>query len=435
MLNRLTRLAAGILIAGTLTCLVWGQAAPSWKDQGESDIGIAASNEPDPAKKLDLLKKWEQQYPDSNLKDQRTLLTAQALILVANGGFGKPDGPALDASKKAAQQLADGLGTYFAPAVKPPATTDAQWAAAKTTTEMQAHSLLGYAALQKKDDATAEAEYKKVLTIDPTQAAASYTLGATIIREMIASKDTTRYSEAIYDFARSLSVAGPNALQPQIKDAADKALKKYYSNYHGSADGLDDVMKQASNSALPPSGYHIQSIVDIEEAKAKDHAAWAAAHPDLDFWENIKTALTTQGDAYFANLKDVGFPPAPSDSYKGPAMFKGVVVSQDAKTITVNVDNAPTGDAILKFDDNIKGTIPPGTSLQFKGVVDAYTKDPYTLTLLIQEPKTDLVGLPDDVKFVADGAAKKPAGGRGATGKAAPKAGVKAAPKVTPKKQ
>jgi hypothetical protein len=31
----------------------------------------------------------------------------------------------------------------------------------------------------------------------------------------------------------------------------------------------------------------------------------------------------------------------------------------------------------------------------------------------IQEPKTDITGLPDDIKFVPDGAAKKPAG-RGA---------------------
>jgi hypothetical protein len=100
-------------------------------------------------------------------------------------------------------------------------------------------------------------------------------------------------------------------------------------------------------------------------------------------------------------------------------MFKGNVISMpNSKQILVSVDNVPTGDAILKFEDNIKGDIPAGTALQFKGVVDSYTKDPsYVLTLNIQEPKTDIVGLPDDVKFVPDAASKaKPAAGRGKAG-------------------
>ncbi len=174
-------------------------------------------------------------------------------------------------------------------------------------------------------------------------------------------------------------------------------------------------MKQASASALPPAGFHIESVVEIQAAKEKDHAAWAAAHPDLDFWETIKGALVAQGDTYFANLKDVGFPPPVNDSYKGPAMFTAKVVSQpNPKQILVSVDNVPTGDALLKFDDNVKGEIPAGTEIKFKGVVDSYTKEPYVLTMNVQEPKTDITGLPDDIKFVPDAAAKpKPAAGRG----------------------
>ena len=245
---------------------------------------------------------------------------------------------------------------------------------------------------------------------------------------MSVSKDLSRYSEALYDLARSLEVTGATALPAATKTAADSTLKRQYGNYHGNTDGLDDLVKQTASSALPPSGFHIPSVVDIQAAKEKDHAAWAAAHPDLDFWENIKTALTTQGDTYFANLKDVGFPPPQSDTYKGPAMFKGKVVSQpNPKQILVNVDGAPTGDALLKLDDNVKGEIPAGTEISFKGVVDSYTKDPYALTLNVQEPKTDLVGLPDDIKFVADGATP-------AKPKAGAKAGAKTAPKAAPKK-
>jgi hypothetical protein len=420
-------LVAGIVIAGSLTTLVWAQAPPAWKDQGESDIGLAAGNEKDPGKQLELLKKWEQQYPESALKSQRTLMTAQALLAVMGAAYGKTDPAVLTAGQKAGQELENHFKDYFDDSVKPALATADQWAAARKTSEMQVHLVLAYIAQAQKNDQAAEAELKKVLEVDPTQASASYQLGSTIIHEMAVSKDLTRYSEALYDLARSLAVAGPSGLAGQLKTSADSALKKNYGNYHGSSDGLDDLIKQASASPLPPSGFHIPSVVDIEKAKEADHAAWAAQHPDLDFWENIKTALTTQGDTYFANLKDVGFPPPASDTYKGPAMFKGKVISvPDPKQILVSVDNVPTGDAILKFDDNIKGDIPAGTEIQFKGVVDSYTKDPgYVLTLNIQEPKTDVVGLPDDVKFVPDSAAKPKPGAKG--GKTAPKAAKKTA--------
>ena len=428
MLNRLTRLAAGLVLAGALTTLVWGQAAPAWKDQGESDLGLAAQAATDPAKKLDMIKKWEQQYPDSALKDQRTLMKAQALLSIIGANYGKTDAASLDAGEKAGKDLEDHLNDYFADSVKPAQVTADQWATAKKSSAVQAHMYLAFDSGVKKDDAGAEAELKKVLQADPNQALASYQLGTTVLHEMAASGkvDPAKYSEALYDLARSVSVTGPTALPAAQKTAADAALKKQYSNYHGSADGLDKLEQQTASAALPPDGFHVESVVDIQAAKDKDHAAWAAAHPDLDFWENIKNALTTQGDAYFANLKDVGFPPTPGDTYKGPAMFTAKVVSQPSpKTILVNVDNVPTGDAILKFDDTIKGDIPAGTDIQFKGVVDSYTKDPnYVLTMNVQDPKTDITGLPADIKFVPDGAAK-PAAGRGT--KAAPKAPVKKA--------
>ncbi|HXE62735.1 MAG TPA: hypothetical protein VN519_04310 [Bryobacteraceae bacterium] len=440
----MTRLVAGVVISGSLTVLVWGQAPPAgqtapanqatqpqWKDQGESDIGLAANKETDPAKQLELLKKWEQQYPDSALKKQRLLMVAQAQLKILQAAYSKTDPALLSAGQKAGQDLEAHFKEYFDDANKPAGVNQDAWTKARTQTESQVHLIMAYIAGVQKNDQGAEDELKKLLQVDPNQAIASYQLGVTVLHEMSVSKDLSRYSEALYDLARSLEVTGPTALQPNVKTQADASLKKQYTNYHGSTEGLDQLIQQTASAALPPAGFHLKSINDIEAEKAKDHAAWAAQHPDLDFWENIKTALTMQGDAYFTNLKDVGFPPAQSDSYKGPAMFTGKVVSQpDPKEILVNVDNAPAGDCLLKFDDNIKGTIPEGTELQFKGVVEAYTKDPaYVLTLLVQEPKTDLVGLPDDIKFVPDTAG--PAKGRGASKAGASKAktGTKAAPK------
>jgi hypothetical protein len=435
------RLVTAVVISGSLTALVWAQAAPAgqaapankaaqpqWKDQGESDIGLAANKEKDPAKKLELLKKWEQQYPDSALKNQRMLMVAQTQLAILNAAYQKTDPAVLAAGQKAGQDLESHFKEYFDDANKPANVTPEAWAKARTGTESQVHLIMAYIAGVQKNDQGAEDELKKLLQVDPNQAIASYQLGLTILHEMSVSKDLSRYSEALYDLARSLQVTGPTALTPQVKPQADASLKKQYTNYHGSTEGLDQLIQQTASSALPPAGFHLKSINDIEAEKAADHAAWAAQHPDLDFWERIKTALMMQGDTYFTNLKDVGFPPSQSDSYKGPAMFTGKVVSQpDPKQILVNVDNAPAGDCLLTFNENIKGTIPEGTELQFKGLVEGYTKDPnYVLTILVQEPKTDLVGLPDDIKFVPD---TVPAGRGRAAGRSGKAGAKKAAPK------
>ena len=49
----------------------------------------------------------------------------------------------------------------------------------------------------------------------------------------------------------------PDALPPELKALAESALKENYGSYHGSTNGLDDLMKLAGASALPPAGFHI----------------------------------------------------------------------------------------------------------------------------------------------------------------------------------
>ncbi len=372
-------------------------AEPTWQDPGESDIGLAAGSETDPVKRLDLLKKWEQQYPASALSNQRIFMTTQTLTALITAAFGKPDGAELQAGTKAAQQLIRGLGDYFNDSLRSlpqlAQTSATDWAKIRTTSEMQAHALLAYAAMLKKDDATAEAEYRRVLTIDPTQAATSYQLGALLIHEMAVSQTFARFPEALYELARSLAVTGPNALPPAGNAAATKALKANYTNFHGDTSGMTDLITQAAGAAFPPDNFQLLSAQQIANQQQQEHDTWVKEHPDLNIWRTIKDTIDQQGDAYFsASVKGVGLPE-----------FKGIVVSMPSpKQLLVNIDNA-AGDAILKFDDNIKGEIPPGTELHFKGVADAWTKTPsYVVTLEILDPKTDITGLPEGVTFAPD---------------------------------
>ena len=390
MFDRLSKLIfIGLLAVSFFPAGARAQApaakAPAVKDQGEYDIAQAANKETDPLKKLDLLRQWEQKYPDSDFKGTRSVTIAQAESQIAGKAQQPGATPAdLDAAQKAAQDLVDNLDKYLSPENKPPAATDAQWTQAKQQITLQAHSVLATVAAAKKDDAKAEAEYKKILVLDPNSASTAYSLGTLIYRQ----KNLARIPEALFWIARSTAIPGPEALNAQGKAAAEKFLKQAYAGYHGSEGGLDNLMKLASSATNMPADLKIESQLDIQKKEEGDAAAFAAAHPDLALWRQIRDALKADGgDAYFAQVKDAEIPPQ-DGAFK---MFTAKVVSQSGKDLVVSVDNA-AGDATLRFENPLKGTVDPGTTFMFKGVVDSFTKEPYMLILTAD--KDDVDGLP-----------------------------------------
>ncbi len=420
--NRLTKAPAGfgkaaatvaigvLLATAGIPSRAWAQASP-YKDQGEIDVATAAQNEKDLQKKLDKLKEWEQKYPDSQLKSARVLMQAGALHDLAMGAYGKTS-PAelLDSAQKAGQQLADNMDNYFSAANKPAQMDDKGWAGAKSSYDLQTHSVLGWIAYTKKQNPVAEAEFKKVLALDPQAAQVSYWLGSVIIRQ----GDVKRYSEALYSIARAVTVTGPEALPAANKTAGEEYLKKAYVGYHGDDSGLDQLKAATAAGPIAPADFHIKSVTEIEEEKYKDQAAYCEAHKDVCLWRQIRTSLT--GDAaYFDQVKETQIPP------DAIGMFKAKVVSITDKDIVVNVDNAG-GDATLKFGKTVNAkVVNVGDSIEFKGEVASFNKDPYMLSLTIDAPTESVKGLPDNA-FTGPAAAKK----------AAPK---KTAPKAAPKKK
>jgi tetratricopeptide (TPR) repeat protein len=395
--HRLATVILGIVASGALPSALKAQApaAPAaaaqqespYKDQGEYDLANAAGKEADPQKKIDKLKEWEQKYPDSKLKGQRTLMQAQGLLGIALAAYGKTTPPELlDAGQKAAQQIVDNLNNYFDPTVKPTQATDQQWTDARHTFELQAHSVLGWIAMAKKQDAAAEEEFKKVLGLDPNAAQVSYYLGTVIIRQ----KNVARYSEALYDIQRALSVTGPTALPAPAQQQYGDYLKRAYTGYHGDATGMDELKAAVATSALPPAGFHIESVEEIEKKKFANQADFDKAHPDIALWRQIRDTLKGDtGDTYFGTVKGSAVPP------ENIGTFKGKVVTVNPKDLVVNVDNAG-GDVTLKFEQalNVK-VIEVGAPIEFKGVVEAFTKEPYMVTLTIDDAKADIKGLPD----------------------------------------
>ncbi len=132
-LATLAELAAVSLLALSLTgavALAQAPAAkgPAVKDQGEYDLTQAIQKEKDPQKQLELLKQWEQKYPDSDFKGMRSVTMAQVDSQIAAKGQQPGASPAdIDAAQKAAQDLTDNLDKYLAPENKPANATDEQW--------------------------------------------------------------------------------------------------------------------------------------------------------------------------------------------------------------------------------------------------------------------------------------------------------------------
>jgi len=375
------------------------QQESPYKDQGEYDLAQAADKETDPHKKLDKIKEWEQKYPDAKLAGRRTFQKANALMQIATAAYGKQGPPELlDDGKKAAQDVVDNFNTYFSDDVKKGiGATDDQWKTALGSVQIQAHAVLGWVDQQKKDYPAAEGEFKKLTGSNPNDAQSYFSLGSAIIAE----KNINRYSEAIYDLARSTAITGQGALPPAGEKTAEDYLTRVYSGYHGDdmkdpkqaqqvKDDIAKLKQQALASPTPPPDFHIKNANEISQEQFKNQDEFNKAHPDTALWRTIKTALTAaDGDNYFSQIKGSVIPPAEI------GMFKAKIVTINDKDIVANVDNVG-GDVTLKFEKALNAKVlKEGDPFEFKGEVAAFTKEPYMLTVTIDDPKEDIKGLPD----------------------------------------
>ncbi len=78
--------------------------------------------------------------------------------------------------------------------------------------EIQAHAVLGWIAHSRRDASSAEREFRRVVTLDPSHAAAYRLLGQSIIRQ----QNVARYSEAVFFVARAVIITGAGALPPDV---------------------------------------------------------------------------------------------------------------------------------------------------------------------------------------------------------------------------
>jgi len=132
------------------------------------------------------------------------------------------------------------------------------------------------------------------------------------------------------------------------------------------------------NSPTPPAGFSIKTGAEIEKEKSD---AFAAAHPELARWLEIKKLLTNGGEAYFKdNMADAGMP-----------LLKGKIVGAkpacNSKELSVALSDDTTPEVTIKLDTPIKGK-PETGDITFDGAVArAFTANPFNLTMDIETAK------------------------------------------------
>ncbi|MDX2178122.1 MAG: hypothetical protein SFV18_00935 [Bryobacteraceae bacterium] len=428
-------LATAALVAALGAPGAYGQAAPAqpaqpqWADQAEYDLVVnGIQKEANQQKKIQLLLQWKEKYPNSAFKLQRLQAMLQTYQQLAqapkmkevatemttedpNGVIGLVGYQTLnllvesmadksDAALADGEKAANGLLAILDKVQKPAQIPDDAWAKEKLNNTVLAHKTMGWIASARKDYVAAEQAYTKSLQVNPKNGQASAALGTAILLQ----KKPEKQSAGLYHFARAAVLEGEGALPDAARGQTKAYVEKTYVNFHGSRDGLDEILNRAKTEAFPEEGFKIKSSGEIaleQGEKLKE------TNPMLYRFIQLRDTLKGEGgDAYFAMLKDTD----------AGGAFKGKLVSATPETkpkeLTIAIADSLTPDVTLKFDEPLPGKADPGIELEFVGSVQAYTKEPFNLVLDA-----------DPAKFVGWPVAAKPAAKKAAP--AAKKGGAK----------
>jgi hypothetical protein len=381
------------------------------KDQAEYDLFNAIVKEGDNSKKLGLLEQWKEKYPDSDFKQER-----MEFYLRSYAGLGQYPKviaaareilnsqprhieslywvnfltPGLNAKEPSAEVLgfADQSASALLSVDMPPNTKPEEWAKAKNDLDALAHRTMGWAAMQRSENAAAQQAFRKSLEIKPGQGEVSYWLG-TVLR---GERTTEAQSAALFYFARAAVLeAREGGLPDAQRKEIDAYLTRAYNSYHGQDNaGLGELKILARRSAVPPAEFKIKSATEIAIEKEEE---FKKSNPPLALWMSLKKELTgDNGEQFFASsMKDAHVPGGAENIQK----FKGTLIearpAARPKELILGLADPTAPEVTLKLDSPINGTPETGSELEFEGVPVAFAKDPFMVTFDVEKEK--IVGL------------------------------------------
>lgn len=402
--------AAAVLIGAALVSSLAAQdkKKPDWKDAAEYDLYKPITQTQDATIWLDSLDKWAKQYPQSELSGIRRLLYLEtyrqlgrtrdafnaavevlrdnpnnlfALSTIVGSIYqlGSPTAADLDIAERATTRILANLDGIYAQENRPSEMTDADAAKAKPEMRVFAQKTAGWIDWMRKDFPRAEVEFRKAIDLDPKQGQVSYWLADAMLEQNKTNPE--KQQPALYYFARAASFDGPGSLPASDRKNLTAYLNRAYVKYHGSEEGLAQLMAGAKLNAAPPAGFQIKSAAQIEKERIEAEQMFDKTHPERALWRDLKAALTSPtGDTYFeTNMKDALVP-----------RLKGKLVAMTPafkpKELILSIEDA-AGDVTLKLDGALPGRMEPGGEIEFEGIAKSFTKDPFMVTFETDKAK------------------------------------------------
>ena len=290
---------------------------PDWKDPAWNMTFIS----PSPRRRirkswLDSIDKWTKQYPQSELGEIRRQLYLEtyrqlnrpreafnaaievlrdnpnnlfALSTVVGSVYQlNPAAPAdLDVAERATTTILANLDGIYAKENRPTEVTDAD-----AFVKSQAGDEGFYTKNGRLDRLDPEAislalrlNYGKAIEMDPNQGQVSYWLADAILEQNKTNPE--KQPAAIYCFARAAAYDGPGALPASDRKNLTAYLTTAYVKYHGSEEGLPQLLSDTKSSALPPSGFQIRSAAQIAKERFEAEQMFDKTHPERALWKDL----------------------------------------------------------------------------------------------------------------------------------------------------
>jgi len=379
-------------------------AAPVIKDPAEYNAYVSAVQQTDANAKISGLEAFLTQYPNSVMKNQaleilmgayqqannvkKTMETATKLVtsdschvraltllayfdrVLAQGGDPNAKQLLVD-GKKYGQQGLDCLPKFN----KPDGTSDADFEKMKGQMTGIFNAVIGIAALQDKDYATAVKSLRTAVDSGPDSQkdfGLVYPLALAYWPDPKTPTTPENSRSAIWYAARASALA-PAQAQAQI----EKYARSLYRRFHGADDGWDAVLTAAKAGATPPD--LTAAITPAPTPAEQAHNMVTATAPDkMDFatWEFVlSNGAQADQDAVWNVIKGK------------PVQMNGTIISTTPTEFQIagssdDID-AKKADITLQFEEKLPVKMIPkdGASFDFQGEPASYTPNPFMMVM------------------------------------------------------
>jgi len=378
------------------------ESAPTIKDPAEYNAYVAAIQQQDPNAKISALEAFLTQYPNSVMKttalevlmgtyqatnpaktadaakrlvaaDPCNLRALTLLTFLARQGFSAGQNPQQNLADLA-QYASKGLECAKT-APKPAVLSADDWEKLKKQVTPIFEGGAGFAALQNKDYDNAKTHLRAAVEAQPTDLQNVYPLALAYLTPNPRPDEDSL--NGLFFAARSVNLSNGNA-------DLQKYLTRTYKNYHGSEEGLPDLLACAKANPLPTADCTSKITKYVPPTPAEQaHDIVKDKTPDqikqLSFgeWELVLSAGAPEDQAKVWDvIKNV------------PLQMEGNVMEVTSNTelhIAASADDieAKRTDITLTMVGPIPAVKMPkvGDVFDFQGTPDAYTPSPFMMTM------------------------------------------------------